>query len=110
MKKKFAAILTAGLAAAALAGCQSNSAESTTAAQSQSAESSSETAGESSQAASEEASEEAPQDLSGSITLYTSQPEEDIQAMIDGFNEKWPDIQVDVFRSGTEEVVSKVLA
>ena len=30
--------------------------------------------------------------------------------MIDGFNEKWPDIQVDVFRSGTEEVVSKVLA
>ena len=110
MKKKFAAILTAGLAAAALAGCQSNSAESTTAAQSQSAESASETAGESSQAASEEASEEASQDLSGSITLYTSQPEEDIQAMIDGFNEKWPDIQVDVFRSGTEEVVSKVLA
>ena len=30
--------------------------------------------------------------------------------MIDGFDEKWPDVQVDVFRSGTEEVVSKVLA
>ena len=110
MKKKFAAILTAGLVASALAGCQSNSAESTTAAQSQSSERASEAGEAGSEAASEEASDETPKDLSGSITLYTSQPEEDIQAMIDGFNEKWPDIQVDVFRSGTEEVVSKVLA
>ena len=110
MKKKLAVIVAAGLAAAALAGCQGNASEATTAAESSSqapAEGSEETSeGESTEAASEEAS----QDLAGAITLYTSQPEEDIQAMIDGFNEKWPEIQVDVFRSGTEEVVSKVLA
>lgn len=47
---------------------------------------------------------------SGTITLYTSQPEADAQKLIAGFNEKYPKINVDLFRSGTEEVVSKVLA
>ena len=98
------------MAAAVLAGCQSGAAE-TTAAQTE-AQTTAQAASEAGSEAegTEAASEEAPQELSGAITLYTSQPEEDIQAMIDGFNEKWPDIQVDVFRSGTEEVVSKVLA
>lgn len=117
------------MAAAALTGCQSNSAD----AGADQAAVSSEAAGN---AGSQDGAEEnaggaesgsgadgsaqaegaaagadaAPQDLSGSMTLYTSQPEADIQALIDGFNEKWPDIQVDVFRYGTEEVVSKVLA
>ena len=58
-----------------------------------------------------EASTEAEKkDVSGKITLYTSQPEEDAQKLIDGFNKECPDVTVDVFRSGTEEVVSKVLA
>lgn len=48
--------------------------------------------------------------LSGSITVYTSQPEQDIQKLIEKFNAEQPDIKVNVFRSGTEEVVSKVLA
>lgn len=59
------------------------------------------------------ASKEAKEDeekLSGNIVLYTSQPEEDAQTLIDAFNKKYPDVTVDVFRSGTEEVVSKVLA
>lgn len=47
---------------------------------------------------------------SGDIVLYTSQPEEDVQVLINKFNEKYPDVKVDVFRSGTEEVVSKILA
>lgn len=46
----------------------------------------------------------------GSITLYTSQPEQDAQKLIEAFNKKYPDIKVNVFRSGTEEVVSKLLA
>lgn len=108
MKKRIAGIVTAGIVAASLAGCQSSTQETTTAA------AETEAAAEETEAAAEgtEATEEteAPQELSGSITLYTSQPEEDIQALIEGFNQKWPDIQVDVFRSGTEEVVSKVLA
>ena len=48
--------------------------------------------------------------LKGDVTVYTSQPEEDIQALVEAFNKKQPDIKVNVFRSGTEEVVSKVLA
>ncbi|WP_242966776.1 ABC transporter substrate-binding protein [Desulfosporosinus sp. FKA] len=47
---------------------------------------------------------------SGSITLYTSQPETDAQKLIQGFNKEYPDIKVNVFRSGTEQVVSKLLA
>jgi len=57
---------------------------------------------------SSEESEE--KDLSGEMTVYTSQPEEDIQALIQVFNQEYPKITVNVFRSGTEEIVSKVLA
>lgn len=46
----------------------------------------------------------------GSLVLYTSQPEDDVQQLIEGFNEEYPDIKVDVFRTGTEEIISKVLA
>ncbi|AKL97278.1 ABC-type Fe3 transport system, periplasmic component [Clostridium aceticum] len=48
--------------------------------------------------------------LNGVLTVYTSQPEADIQALVESFNTVYPDIKVDIFRSGTEEVVSKVLA
>jgi len=46
--------------------------------------------------------------LEGRMTLYTSQPERDVTKLIAAFNELHPDVAVDVFRSGTEEVVSKV--
>lgn len=50
------------------------------------------------------------ENLKGEVTLYTSQPEQDVQALIEAFNQKQPDVKVNVFRSGTEEVVSKILA
>jgi iron(III) transport system substrate-binding protein len=46
----------------------------------------------------------------GQITLYTSQPEADVQKVITAFNQEHPNIKVSVFRSGTEEVISKVMA
>lgn len=46
----------------------------------------------------------------GSLVLYTSQPEADAQKLVDGFHKQHPEVKVDVFRSGTEEVISKVLA
>ena len=107
MKKRFAGMITAGVVAAALAGCQGQTTAETT--QTAAAESQAGTQAEESGKAAGETEAEA-KELSGSITLYTSQPEEDVQTLIDGFNEKWPDVQVDVFRSGTEEVISKVLA
>ncbi|MDE1549171.1 ABC transporter substrate-binding protein [Jeotgalibaca caeni] len=49
-------------------------------------------------------------DVEGSFTLYTSQPEQDIAELVASFNEAYPNIDVNVFRSGTEEVISKVMA
>ena len=46
----------------------------------------------------------------GEISLYTSQPEADAQKLIAAFNKKYPDVKVKIFRSGTEEVISKVMA
>lgn len=50
------------------------------------------------------------EDVSGALSFYTSQPDADYQALVDGFNEQYPDVEVSVFRSGTEEVVSRVMA
>ena len=111
MRRKMSVIAAAGLAAAVLAGCQGAANETTAAATEAAAETTAAAAsGEKETKAEEETETEAAEELKGSITLYTSQPEEDIQTMIEGFNEKYPDVQVDVFRSGTEEIVSKVLA
>lgn len=49
-------------------------------------------------------------EVSGSLDFYTSQPDADAQALVDAFVEKNPDVNVSIFRSGTEEVVSKIQA
>lgn len=49
-------------------------------------------------------------EVEGEITLYTSQPEDDVNEIISAFTTKYPKASVNVFRSGTEEVVSKILA
>lgn len=83
LKKKLSVVLTSCLLMSALGGCGTD------------------TAGDSASA---------PAKDKGEITIYTSQPETDIQKLIAAFNKEKPDIQVHVFRSGTEEVVSKVMA
>ena len=47
---------------------------------------------------------------SGKITLYTSQPDHDASQTVEAFRKAYPAIQVDVFRSGTTEVMSKLAA
>ncbi|MDO5301162.1 MAG: ABC transporter substrate-binding protein [Tissierellia bacterium] len=70
--------------------------------------------GENSAAAPENASQnevaQETAEVEGTITLYTSQPEEDANQLIEGFKELHPKADVVVFRSGTEEVVSKILS
>jgi iron(III) transport system substrate-binding protein len=44
------------------------------------------------------------------VVLYTSQPDEDVESLLRAFNSKHPGVEVQVFRSGTEEVVGKVMA
>lgn len=48
--------------------------------------------------------------VSGDLNFYTSQPDVDAEQLITAFNELYPDVNVSVFRSGTEEVISKVQA
>ncbi|WP_414832990.1 ABC transporter substrate-binding protein [Afifella sp. YEN Y35] len=47
---------------------------------------------------------------SGTLTVYTSQPSEQMQSVIAAFNKDYPDVQVELFRSGTTEVMNKLLA
>lgn len=47
---------------------------------------------------------------SGTITLYTSQPTDQMNAVVEAFNQDHPDVKVEVFRSGTTEIMSKLQA
>jgi iron(III) transport system substrate-binding protein len=48
--------------------------------------------------------------IEGDLSFYTSQPDEDAQKLVDAFKGKYPDVNVEIFRSGTEEVISKIQA
>lgn len=48
--------------------------------------------------------------ISGTLEFYTSQPDSDATALVAAFNEAYPEVEVNVFRSGTEEVMSKIAA
>ncbi len=47
---------------------------------------------------------------SGTITLYTSESEDQVNEMVADFNEVYPDVQIDIFRTGTGEVIGKLQA
>lgn len=49
-------------------------------------------------------------DLKGEIEFYTSQPDEDAAKLVEAYNSLYPEVQVNIFRSGTEEVMSKLKA
>jgi iron(III) transport system substrate-binding protein len=46
----------------------------------------------------------------GKLTLYTSQPERDAAQTVAAFKRAYPNVEVDVFRSGTTEVMGKLAA
>ncbi|NJJ40614.1 ABC transporter substrate-binding protein [Paenibacillus sp. 7028] len=48
--------------------------------------------------------------ISGKLSFYTSQPEEDATKLAAAFNQKYPGVDVAIFRSGTEEVTAKLQA
>ncbi len=50
------------------------------------------------------------QDVSGTLVLYTSQPNEDAQKTVDAFMAKYPEVEVEWFREGTTKVMAKLLA
>ena len=48
--------------------------------------------------------------LKGKLVLYTSQPERDATQTVEGFKAANPGVEVEIFRSGTTEVMSKLAA
>ncbi len=48
--------------------------------------------------------------VSGKLVLYTSQPDRDAQQTVAGFRRVNPGVEVEVFRSGTTEVMAKLAA
>ena len=58
----------------------------------------------------EETNEAESDELSGDLEFYTSQPDVDAEQLVAAFNENYPDVNVNIFRSGTEEVISKINA
>lgn len=52
----------------------------------------------------------AAQPVTGQLTLYTSQPDRDAARTVDGFRKAQPGVQVQIFRSGTTEVMNKLQA
>lgn len=49
-----------------------------------------------------------PSSLSGTLTVYTSEPQAKIDEIIAGFNEINPDVNVEVFRAGTGELKTRI--
>lgn len=47
---------------------------------------------------------------SGTITVYTSQPAEQMDLVVQAFNQDHPEVAVEVFRAGTTELMSKLQA
>lgn len=48
--------------------------------------------------------------VAGNLSFYTSQPDADAAALIESFTKKYPEVKVELFRSGTEEVISRLQA
>jgi iron(III) transport system substrate-binding protein len=46
----------------------------------------------------------------GKLVLYTSQPDRDAAQTVEGFRHRAPQVEVEVYRSGTTEVMNKLLA
>ncbi|WP_220495000.1 ABC transporter substrate-binding protein [Paracoccus sp. MC1854] len=47
---------------------------------------------------------------SGTITVYTSQPQDQMAMVVEAFNKDYPDVEVEIFRTGTTELMSKLQA
>ncbi len=46
----------------------------------------------------------------GKLVLYTSHPDRDAQQTVEHFGQKYPGVEVEIFRSGTTEVMNKLMA
>lgn len=103
MKRKLA-VLTAAMTALAMAGCGASQETATTTAETKDNQAAGDTSAEESSSGAEDGSE-----VSGSVMLYTSSSDDYMTDIASMFQEKYPNISFEYYRSGTEEVVSKIM-
>lgn len=51
-----------------------------------------------------------PEGPSGEVVLYTSEPQENADRLVAEFNEEYPEVEVQVFRTGTGELLTRIEA
>ncbi|SLN64072.1 Iron uptake protein A1 precursor [Roseivivax jejudonensis] len=54
--------------------------------------------------------QDADESVSGTLVLYTSQPDQDAQQTVDAFNEVYPDVDVEWVRDGTTQMMARLRA
>ena len=106
MKRKTWALVLAAAAALSMTACGGSSqpaettakAEETIAAQSEKAEDTSK----------EEAKDDSAKDASGTVMLYSSMQEDQLVAIKEGFEKKYPNVKMDYYFAGTGKVITKI--
>ena len=106
MNRKSWALVLAAAAALSMTACGGSSkpaetaakAEETTAAQSEKTEDNSK----------EEAKDDSAKDASGTVMLYSSMQEDQLVAIKEGFEKKYPNIKMDYYFAGTGKVITKI--
>lgn len=91
-KNSLSVVAAAGVAMLALAGCSEPSEN------------------DGSNTATSGAEDGATDSAAGSLTLYTSEPEEKVDEIIAAFNEEHPDVDVQVYRAGTGDLKARIEA
>ncbi len=114
MKKKILAASLATMMALSLAACggQSKPAETTAAAPAQTKEAGAETKAEAAGTAeaAEAAGEKAPEDYKGTVVVYSPHDADPLNAGVNQFMEKYPNVKVEVVAAGTGELCNRIAA
>jgi len=106
MKKKFLAILLTAVMVVSLVGCGSKSNTSTNDSKNDSKGTGNSNGG-TSQTTDESTKTE---DLGNKLVFYSSMTDDDIEAVIEGFNALYPDIEIEVVNGSAGELVARITA
>ena len=97
MKKKVVAMLLVGVMASMTVACGSGAG-------------SDNTAPTESNAAEADADEEESEDIGDSLVLYCSMTDDDVETVVEGFNELYPDCEVEVVNGSAGELCARIQA
>ena len=114
MKKRLAAATMAALMALSLAACGGGKTEETTAAPAATTAKAEETKAEETKAeetkAADAQGEKKPEDYSGTVVVYSPHDADPLNAGVNQFMEKYPNVKVEVVAAGTGELCNRIAA